>query len=161
MEDDNVLKFWGMVRANLWKALATDDGMMLISILYKTSRHEHITMAQLLGVLQTKLWKSTPLDVNGKPRGGLLSAAASNQSGVPVLGAIHCVRALLELPQSSNEIHTALRRLRRFNGYRMEVMQAIVNSQWARSTWRVDHDPFSKEHVQVDANGLGIALRQC
>lgn len=130
-------RFWSLVRYNLWRALQADDDAALMGTLSRTARHEHCGVPEVLRTLYARLWRPHPDDPAAvAARGGVLAAAAGNRHGVPVSGALRCVRRLLAVvPHEAAEVARARARCGRFPERR--EMLALLDTHAARADgWR-------------------------
>lgn len=146
--------FWSMVRFNVWKALRTDDAVALMDVLRRTCRHEHLTMSMLLSRLEEQMWKleeedqepqqdedksmttmTTAVAAAEQRVGGVLSIAA----GMPVGGAVRCVEALMQLPQTTAEMQRAVERASRLEPQSgAAVLRLLRRDYRCMASWRCD-----------------------
>ena len=150
--------FWSMVRGNLWRALAHDDEVALMTILTRTARHERMTVSQLLVAIRDHLW--WPED---KLQGGLLCAAAGGRTGtVPEGGAVRCAQALLRFPQDLAETETALSELLPSRSRPAATLSRAFGSQRAVmvATLKTHHRVVDNWRRDPSLPCLGDALRR-
>eukprot|EP00966_Prymnesium_polylepis_P246628 5704452-Prymnesium_polylepis.4 len=100
----------GVLRKRLWSALKTDDaGQMAKALRMYTTEPTHPTggwpIEKLLIRLRLALWKGSAGKGRSGKRRGLLHACSANEAGVPSMGAVRCLRKLLEIaPPDEAEI---------------------------------------------------------
>jgi hypothetical protein len=152
---DDGTRFWSRLRYFVWQALAADDPIALEVALCKACKHRRIPIDELLRLLRDRLWRPVNADPAGTYRRGLLAAAAGSRRGVPVAGAVRCVRHILRFPHTAADIDEAIALCSRDAAARGPVIAAL---RYARSgtvprprIWRLWSTASRTPHGLADA----------